>query len=42
MQMKVLKYLQKFETDLNIFSEDLELFKDPYRNGVLISLIVKK
>jgi hypothetical protein len=38
MQMKVLKYLKAYPTD----EENQELFRDPYRNGVLLCQIVKK
>jgi hypothetical protein len=38
MQMAVLKYLNL----LSIGEEHLELFKDPYRNGILLCIIIKK
>lgn len=38
MQMKVLKYLQEMHID----EESQELFKDSYRNGVLICQVVKR
>jgi len=38
MQMKVLKYIE----DLNVEEDIQELFKDPYRNGTLLCLVVKK